>query len=180
MNDVHTFSIGAFSEYDAKDFISSLDVDKNVQFTNDCIQYILGKLIWYLPFFIQILVEKINYLICVEDKSLSNDTIDEAYNRLITENHFNTWDDRLKEYYEFEDSARKILKSCALSHGESRENLLTNLTAAKNDVDIDKIETNLSKLLNMLQNDGYLAKHEGKYFFRSPLLRDFWYNRYIF
>jgi len=66
-----------------------------------------------------------------------------------------------------------------LLHGENKENLLTSLTANKNDIDIDKIETNLSRLLILLQNDGYLAKHEGKYFFRSPLLRDFLYNRYI-
>jgi len=179
LNDIHSFPIGAFSEYEAKDFISRLDVDEKVQFTEDHIQYILDKLAWYLPFFIQLLVEKINSLICIEGKQLSNNTIDEAYNRLTTENHFNTWDERLIEYNENEDNARKILKSCALPHGESRENLLANLSANKSDIDIDKLDTILSKLLNMLKNDGYLAEHNGKYIFRSPLLRDFWYNRFI-
>ena len=162
---------------EAKNFISRLDVDENVQFTEEHIQYILDKLVWHLPFFIQILVEKINFLICVEGKQLSNDTIDEAYNRLITENHFNTWDERLKEYYEFENNARKILKLCTLPNGESRENLLANLSA--NESDIEKTETILAKLLDMLKNDGYLVEHNGKYIFRSPLLRDFWYNRFI-
>ena len=179
LNDIHSFPLGAFREDEAKVFISRLDVDEKVQFTDYHIQYILDKLVWHLPFFIQILVEKINFLVCVEGKQLTNNTVDEAYNRLITENHFNTWDERLKEYNEYEDNARKILKSCTLPHGENRENLLANLSANKSDIDIDKMETILSKLLNMLKNDGYLAEHNGKYIFRSPLLRDFWYNRFI-
>jgi len=181
LNDVHSFKLEAFTEDEAKEFISRLDVDEKVQFTEEHIQYILDKLGWYLPFFIQILVEKINFLVYVEKKQFSNDTIDEAYNRLLTENRkdFIAWDERLKYYYEFEDDARKILKLCALHTGESRENLLANLVAKKSDTDIDKIETNLSQLLAMLKNDGYLAEHNGKYIFRSPLLRDFWYNRFI-
>ena len=178
LNDVHPFPIEAFSEDEAKDFISLLDVDEKVQFTKEHIQYILDKLGWYLPFFIQILIEKINFLILVECKQLSNETIDEAYNRLITEIHFNSWDERLKDYSVFENDARKILKLCALNNnGRSRKDLLSNLSAKKDD--IEKIENDLSKLLVMLTNDGYLAEHNGKYLFRSPLLRDFWYGRFI-
>ena len=177
LNDAHPFPIGAFSEYEAKDFISRLAVDEKVQFTREHIRYILDKLSWHLPYFIQILVEKINFLICVENKPLSNDTIDEAYKCLITEKHFNTWDERLKEYREFEDDARKLLKLCASPYyGRSRENLLANFSATGSD--IDKIEARLSKVLYMLQNDGYLATNNDNYIFRSPLLRDFWLNRF--
>jgi hypothetical protein len=122
-------------------------------------------------------VDKINFLVCVEGKQLVNDTIDEAYNRLITENHFNTWDERLKEYYEFEDTARKILKLCAFPDGRSRDDLVINLSAERSEK--EKTENMVSKLLDMLKNDGYLAEYDGKYIFRSPLLRDFWYGRYI-
>jgi len=172
LNDVHRFDIGAFSEDEAKDFISRLDVDKNIQFTKEHIKYILDKLVWHLPFFIQILVEKINFLVCLKGKQLSNETIDEAYNLLITGSHFNTWDERLKDYNEFQDDARKILKLCASPVGRSRDNLLANLSSKKSD--IDKTGNILFRLLEMLQNDGYLTEHNGKYIFRSPLLRDFW------
>ncbi|GBU29467.1 hypothetical protein R84B8_03032 [Treponema sp. R8-4-B8] len=177
LNDLHLYPIGAFSDDEAKIFISRLNVDKNVQFSKDHIQYILDKLVWYLPFFIQILVEKINSFVCVDGKQLSNNTIDEAYNRLITENHFNTWDERLKEYFEFEENARKILKLCAFPNGRSRDDLLLNLTANKDEK--ENMEDMLSKLLEMLKNDGYLTEHNCKYIFRSPLLRDFWYARFI-
>jgi hypothetical protein len=178
LNDFKPFPIGAFSKEETKDFIIRLDVDERVQFTEEYIQYILDKLGWCLPYFIQLLVEKINFLICVEDHCLSKDTIDEAYNRLVTEDHFNTWDERLKEYYEFEENARKILKLCAYPPaGKDREDLLNNLSVKKRN--IEKTEAVLTKSLKMLKNDGYLIEYEGKYIFRSPLLRDFWYNTFI-
>jgi uncharacterized protein len=177
LNDFPPYHIGAFSEKEAKDFISCLNVDKNVQFTKEYIQYILNKLVWYLPFFIQLLVEKINFLVCINGKQLSNNTIDEAYNLLITEKHFNTWDERLKEYFEFEENARKVLKLCVLHNGISKDDLLTNLTANKDEK--DKTEFMLSNLLKMLKNDGYLAEDNDKYIFLSPLLKDFWYARYV-
>jgi len=176
-NDCHFYSIGAFSEDEAKDFISRLIVDENVQFTEAHIQYILDKLVWHLPFFIQILVDKINFLVCVKDKQLSNKTIDEAYNLLITENYFKTWDERLKYYDEFEENTRKILRLCVSPNGRNRNDLLINLSAKKSEK--EKTELILSKLLEMLQKDGYLAEHNGKYIFRSPLLRDFWHDRYV-
>jgi hypothetical protein len=177
LNDLHSYPIEAFTENEAKEFISRLDVDKNVVFTEGHIQYILDKLVWYLPFYIKILVDKINFLVCVNGKQLSNATIDEAYNLLITENYFNTWDERLKYYDELEDYARKILKLCVLPKGKSRNDLLINLSAKKSER--EKIEVMLSKLLEMFQKDGYLTDYNGKYIFRSPLLRDFWYGRYI-
>ena len=179
LNDLQSVPIGEFTENEAKDFISRLDVDEKVQFTEDDIQYILDKLGWYLPFFIHLLVGKINFLICVEDYQLSNATIDEAYNLLLTQNQkdFNPWSERLKEY-EFENSAREILKLCAeLPTGRSKNDLLMNLTAGKSNV--EKIEDDLAQSLSMLQNDGYLIENDGKYIFRSPLLRDFWHNRFI-
>ena len=177
LNDLYPFHIEAFSEDEAKDFILHLNVDKNVRFTEEHIQYILDKLMWYLPYFIQILVNKINFLFCVEGKQLTNAAIDEAYNLLITENYFKTWDERLKYYDEFEDNARKILKLCVSPNGISRDDLLINLTANKNEK--EKTEDTLSKLLEMLKNDGYMVEHNGKYIFHSPLLRDFWYARFI-
>jgi hypothetical protein len=177
-NDIKHFTIEAYSEDEAKDFISRLDFGKNVKFAKDNIQHILDKLGWYLPFFIQILADNINSMIQIEGKQLSNETIDEAYNRLIKGIYFNTWDERLKEYDALQDDARKILKLCAFpQYGKTREELLTILSVNK--TDIEKIENNLSRLLIMLKNDGYLAENDDRYIFRSPLLRDFWYDRFV-
>ena len=82
----HTYNIEPFSEDKAKDFILHLDVDKNLKFTDEHIQYILNKLDCYLPGFIQIFVDRINFLVCVKGRQFSNDTIDEAQDCLIREN----------------------------------------------------------------------------------------------
>jgi predicted lactoylglutathione lyase len=129
-----------------------------------------------LPFYIQIFIEKINYLIYVENKVLSRQTVDEAWKCLLSETHFNSWDERLKEYYEFEKEAREILNLCS-SSGRTRNDLLVDLSAKTGGA--EQIETILTKSLYMLQNDGYLIFDNGRYTFCSPLLRDFWYSRFI-
>jgi len=175
-NDFISYSIGPFSEDEARDFILRLDVNEYVKFTNDHIQYILNKLDWYLPFFIKILVEKVNSLVD-EKRHLSREVIDEAYKLLIKGIQFNTWIDRLKLYDELQDTAKTILKLCVSPRGRSRNDLLINLSAKKSER--EKVDRNLSQVLRMLINDGYLTEHKRKYIFRSPLIKDFWYDRFI-
>ena len=177
INDIQPLDIGPFKEDEARSFITRLEVNEKIHFTEEHINYILEKLVWLLPFFIQMLVEKIYFLVSTENNNLSNDTIDEAYNRLIAGEHFNTWDERLSEYKELETHARLILNLCASNDGASREKLLANLTAQTSR--IEKPELILAKALKMLQNDGYLAAHNGNYIFVSPLLKDFWHYRFI-
>jgi hypothetical protein len=171
LNDVPSFPIGSFTESEARTFIPKLQVHENVKFTDEDIQYILDKLSWYLPFFIRIFIGKIDYLVKVEGMIFSKQTIDKAWQSLISENHFNSWDERLKEYYEYENEARKILDLCS-AEGRSRNNLFEYLRP-------EITETNLAKLLYMLQNDGYLVPDDRQYTFRSSLLRDFWHKRFV-
>jgi hypothetical protein len=56
LKDLPSYHLEAFSEHEAKDFISRLDIDKNIQFTEGHIQHILNKLVWYQPYFIQLLL----------------------------------------------------------------------------------------------------------------------------
>ena len=62
--------------------------------------------------------------------------------------------------------------------GEKRENLLRVLFVRYTQ-DLDHAEDRLNTLLYMLKNDGYLADTDGIYYFRSPLIRDFWYHRFV-
>ena len=176
-----TIKLGEFTKKEATGFLSEVDIRDGKRFEPNHITYILDeKLVWRLPYFIQLLANEIYSLIYVEEKELSEATIDEAYNRLITGNHFNTWIERLKEEYcELEGDARKILKLCAFpKEGRNKSNLLASLRKGKENVDIEKTKETLCELLRMLENDGYLEKRESRYAFRSPLLRDFWHKRF--
>jgi uncharacterized protein len=178
LNDIEPLPIGEFSKSQAAEFVKALAISENLAFTEGQIQYMIDKLGWNLPYFIQILFSDINQLVKIHDKIISNNLIDEAYHKLISEKHLNTWDERLKVYNEFEPFARLLLKNLSqINEGESRENMYHLLYAKIND-DV-KTETILNKLLYMLRNDGYIVDNrEAKYAFRSPLLRDFWFNRF--
>lgn len=178
LNDINTFPIGAFTSTQASEFLNELAKAEGIEFSDELSVYILEKLGWNLPFFIQILFNKIYFLHFIEDKKLDQKTVDEAYTSLISEKHLNTWDERLKEYGDLELSIRIVLNSLSgIPEGQSRDNLTLLLFAKINDE--DKAQTVLSEVLRVLQNDGYLIVNEqNKYLFRSPLLRDFWFNRY--
>ena len=44
---------------------------------------------------------------------------------------------------------------------------------------IEEFDFTLSKVLEMLENDGYILKKDSLRVFRSPLLRDYWFNKFV-
>ena len=66
---------------------------------------------------------------------------------------------------------------CQENQGSRRENLINVLSAQHQN--IEEVESAVSHLLYMLKNDGYLMEENSLYLFRSPLLRDFWFNRFV-
>jgi hypothetical protein len=138
----------------------------------------LNKLQWNIPYFIQVIFSKVFDI--YDGKCLTKQDIDDAYRNFCSENYLETWSQRLKEYRTLEVSARKILKALAIKpEGLNREELfdvlMTNHDAAK----VDDVDFTLSKLLRMLENDGYLLKKGSIRAFRSPLLRDYWYQTFV-
>lgn len=150
LNDVKSFPIDEFTSTEAKNFIKNLDIPENIVFTDKHISYILKKLSWKLPFFIQILIEKTISLIVLNAQILSENTINKAYQTIITETHFDTWHQRLNDYSENKDHAKAVLKILSQNHkGESRDNLFNILYGRINDT--DKCEEITSALLSMLK-----------------------------
>lgn len=176
-NDVDPYPIGAFKEDKAKELLKELAKSDEIALSEEVINHKLEKLGWLLPYFIQILFFKFYHLVQVEDRTISIETVNEAYDLLLSEKHLNTWEERLDEYNVLETHARQLLKKLSINkEGESRGVLYSFLnTKIKNQ---EKTEEVLNKLLYMLQNDGYLIEEKSKYTFRSPLLRDFWFNRF--
>ena len=110
-NDVDPYPIGAFKREKAKTNIEELAQSDDIVLSEDIIEYKLNKLGWLLPYFIQILFFKFYHLIQVEESEINIKTVDEAYDLLLSEKHLNTWEERLKEYKELEDYARRITKT---------------------------------------------------------------------
>lgn len=178
LNDVTSFKIDEFSRLKAFEFIDKLAESENLLIDTDLNNYILDKIAWYLPYFIQELIFNLSILTNVYDKEINIETIDEAYQNLISQSHLNTWEERLKEYKELEIYFRLLLNTLSkVKEGESREVLKSKIFAKINDEEQSNLI--LSSVLTYLKNDGYLIlNQEDKYVFRSPLLRDFWNNRF--
>ncbi len=176
-NDVNPYPIGEFKREKGKELLNELAKSDAIIISDEVINYMLDKIGWLLPYFIQILFSKFYHLVQVDEKPINIETVDEAYGLLINEKHLNTWEERLNEYNQLEIYSRELLKKlCVTKIGDSRDVLFAFLNSkVKNQ---EKTEVILNKLLYMLQNDGYLMEENSKYVFRSPLLRDFWFNRF--
>lgn len=177
MNDISDYFLKSFDNATSQQMLQKLGEGNNLRLTTDIQGKIIEKLSFCLPYFLQLMFEKINYLHEVENHPLTQEIVETAYNLLISEKHFNTWIERIDEQYgENNSHAFTILKHiCQEQAGSKRQNLEHLIVHP----DISNTEEIVSKLLYMLKNDGYLMEENDLYLFRSPLLRDFWFNRFV-
>jgi uncharacterized protein len=179
INDVNAYHLKAFDRATSLGLLKELESSYKMPLNDEVRAAILDKIAYFLPFFIQILFAKIYELVSLEQADIQVGLVERAHNDILEENHLNTWIERLKEQYgPLEADAFLLLKHiCQEKDGSKRDNLLALLL--KKHTDPDKAEDQLNSLLYMLKNDGYLVEEAGLYHFRSPLIRDFWYNRFV-
>ena len=93
---------------------------------------------------------------------------------------FDTWRQRLDEQFNVSDAraSKDILRYlCQHTDGRGRDNILTALMRTRKHADSATVEDQLSRLLLLLQRDGYVLESAGRYAFRSFLLREYWHRR---
>jgi hypothetical protein len=177
INDLISFKLGELEDDEPQLLIKVLAGSKNIVFQDEHIRYMLEKLGWKLPYFIQILFIKIVELVR-DGQTLSNETIGEAYNNLLKEEtYFNTWTERLSYYDDDKRFAKLILNELSKSKTGKKKNYIEDIVYAELN-DKEKTEEILHPLLKRLEADGYIMSDKNKYIFRSPLLRDFWNNQF--
>ena len=179
MNDIPDFELKSFSKEVSVQMLDRLAESYSLPLNQSIKEAVVDKLGYCLPFFLQLMFDKIRYLNAVEDKELEPNIVDEAFSLLIEQDHFNTWIERIeKQYAELGVYAFGLLKQvCQVKEGISRESLYNFLISKITDP--DRADSVLSKLIYMLKNDGYLIFEQELYLFRSGLLREFWLNRFV-
>lgn len=176
MNDVDSLPLDALNGQESQGLLQSLCVSYNINMSDDVKGYMLDKIGLTLPYYIQLMFSEIyDIKIGEEHIPVSNDDVDKAYRTLLTKQYFNTWTERLADYPE-EHDLRSILKKIAESNADGcSRDILSTIFMGR-----DVVDEYLSDLLTLLVNDGYIVlDNTGRYVFRSFLLRDFWYNKYI-
>jgi hypothetical protein len=170
INDVADFELGAFSNEEATKFISILAESIGIEVNAEIKRYILDKIGWNIPFFIQLLLSRL------PAGEITKADIDEAYCHLLQTGSFDTWHERLNiEYGKNKEVAKLILKYlCVNVDGKTRDEIYNHIYAKIPSFENDE----LGLLLRALMTDGYLVKDGEQYKFRSPLLRDYWKETY--
>jgi len=179
LNDAMEFKLDEYLEEDAKGLLYGLYRGANVKgFNDEHIEYVLHKLGWKLPYFIQLIFSEIVTVSRELNKPVDQEVIDKAYVNLISKQVMNSWEERLDEYEDLRPHAIALLNRLSeISEGETRVTLRDVLYARINDA--DRTVEILARLLDILQNDGYLIRIDERFAFRSPLVRDFWYNKFV-
>lgn len=177
INDLMEFGLGELTREEAEGLLSGLCRSEHIEMSDELINYTLDKLHWNIPYFIQVIFSK---LAEEYEDEVTIESIDNAYNKLCSENYLSTWSERLSEYGTYEVPARQILKSLSTQHaGMGRDAMLDILMTGRDVSKVEEVDLLLSKVLEMLENDGYILKMNSIRAFRSPLLRDYWFNKFV-
>lgn len=177
INDLMEFGLGELSREEAEGLLSGLCKSEDMEMCEELINYTLDKLHWNIPYFIQVIFSK---LAEEYEGEITKENIDIAYNKLCSENYLSTWSERLSEYREYEVPARQILKALSTqSAGLERDAMLNILMTGQEASKVEDVDYILSRVLEMLENDGYILKMDSIRTFRSPLLRDYWFNKFV-
>lgn len=179
INDLVPFDFDALSFDEANGLINALAESEQIPFSPQMIKYLLDKIEWHIPYFIQLLFTSIkNY----KDarSGVTKEMIDDAFEKLAHAHNLNTWSERLSEYNGEEGGARLLLKElCKSDTGFTRAQLLAIYARyiGENPIQADD---KLSTILNMIEHDGYIMRIEdGVRRFRSPLLKKWWYYNFV-
>ena len=179
INDLAILDFDAMTPEEAKGFVLALSDAEGLGIAESDAEYLLQKIGWAVPYIIQLMI---NELINLKESevAVSQETIDEAYDRIAESDYLNIWSERLLEYNGYADMARFILRELSKSEeGMAKEDLYQGYLKAFQLQDSFRLEHEMSEVLNMLERDSYIDRAEGKRRFRSPLLRDWWKRSFL-
>lgn len=179
INDLVSFDFDALSEIEAKGLVKALANSENIPISDTVIDVFLGKLEWYIPYFIQLVFTNIKNSPGARE-GVTDQMIESSINRLSRTEELSTWSERLSEYSRQEGGARLVLKRLSQSdNGLTRDQLLAVYTQYIGET-ATMADDELSMIMNMLEHDGYIIRtSQGARRFRSPLLKKWWYYKFV-
>ena len=181
INDLAELHFDALSDAEAKGLVKELAASESLIMSDTVVNSFLEQLAWPIPYFIQLLFSTIK----TECHDRSNTTVTDqdiatSFKKLVYSVNLNTWSERLAEYNERELGARMLLKLLSQSTGGiTKQQLLNSYMQALNRDNELSADDEMSSILNMLEHDGYIIRASGKRAFRSPLLREWWYYKFV-
>ncbi len=172
INDLHPFHLGAYEPDEARGFVNWATERAGFSLDFAVVQYIIHRTGWPIPFFLALFVRELDRQ-HARGKHLDTAAVDAAFAELTSVGHrgrFSHWNERLDDQLRAEAGrARGLLDMiCADPDGAPDRVLLG--------VDADERSARASRrVLNLLLAEGYIVRAaDGRWRFRSPLLREYW------
>lgn len=170
INDLDSMPLKPFSKNESKEFLEKLFEHSSMSADDGTVSYIIEKVEWLMPFFIQIIFKHIeeNCSDCICTKEV----VDSAYESIFdlsNKKHFSHWQERLGETY---SNKEKLFLLEVLSF--TAKNIKSDFLDIENiKADYD-LEATTRHYINLLEYDGYIVKDAENYRFVSPILREWW------
>lgn len=174
INDLNNIKVSPLIIDEAKEFTRKLTSSNNIELGEEEIAYLLEKVEWLIPFYIQLIVQEVKKISTRERLELiTKETIDKAIDNAIGyRNYFENWQSKLKEAFEnreylfAKDVLNKISSSDTLSARQ-----ISNI-ATKHEIEEPR------EVIHALVYDGYINNNDDPkiYRFNSPILRMWWYK----
>lgn len=172
INDMVSFDFDALSQEEAEGLILALSDSLDIPITGKTVQYILDKIEWYIPYFIQLLFTTIKNYPDAKN-GITEQMVDSSFDYLAHTDDLSTWYERLAEYNGFKEGAELLLNALSMAdNGLSRGELLDMFAQFINEP-VANANTKFSLILNMIEHDGYIMRVSGGIRrFHSPLLKN--------
>ncbi len=171
LNDLKEVGFEPLTDFEAAEYVDWVTQDATVQYNDELKTYLLSKLHYYLPYFINLMLDEINK-IAKQNKqpNISTNSIDTAFDLVVKNNdYFREWKNRLFDYFPSEEAAHMNEVLTHIAHkGTIDKRKLYDLATKYNKKNI------YIDLMDGLEKDGYITEQDQQYVFVSPFLSAFW------
>lgn len=165
INDLSVIEVPPLTLKQAKVFANKLLKHYDVKLQRGVVDYMLERLQWLMPFFIQLVVQMIIDEYEVEQNPVDTELVDTVIDK--ASNHRNN--------IYFENYYSRLTKSLAKEEAELAKKILLDI-AKRNSIPISDFldDEAATALLDILEFDGYINSNQGTYSFNSPILQLWW------
>jgi len=179
INDLYYFPIPPLSKPEAKTLIRKIIESSGYIFEDEQMEYMLKKIEWLIPFYIQLIIDEIDKLEFPDGSiKITEKEIDKAFLKAIEHrNYFSNWHTRLRRSYTGEEyTFTKALLNYVSENDTITSNEINDLAVQYG------MEEGFRNILNTLKYDGYINNNDDPkiYRFNSPLLKIWWYQNVAF
>ena len=173
INDLARLKIPPLEPDEAMDFFKCLLVNVTFTLSDDLIKYILQKIKWLIPFYIQLVLWELKNLVRNRQLTLiTQNIIDNAFVEMLDQRqHFENWHSRLRSTYKGNEYnyVKEVLNLTSESESITANDIFD--LAVKYG-----LQDSFKDLINALVYDGYINNNEDNhlYFYNSPVLKMWW------